>query len=79
MMNVRNFEIHDVTASPQKFAVATAKTLKLELPNIHNLLLLYNPRVYFFAFPTAMSNVQEDCRLQCDLNDDDCDDIASQS
>jgi hypothetical protein len=38
-MNVRNFEIHEVDTPPQKIEVATAKTLKLEVSNIHNLLL----------------------------------------
>jgi hypothetical protein len=37
-MNVRTFEIHDVAVATSKFEVATAKTLKFELSNIHNLL-----------------------------------------
>ena len=40
-MNVRNFEIHDAAKYPQKFKVATAKALKLELSNIHIMSLHY--------------------------------------
>jgi hypothetical protein len=47
-MNVRNFEIHEVDMSHQKLEVATsnevatAKTFKLKVSNIHNVLLQYN-------------------------------------
>jgi hypothetical protein len=41
VMNVQKFEIHDVTVATTKFEVATAKIFKLELSNIHSLLLQY--------------------------------------
>jgi hypothetical protein len=38
-MNVRNFEIHDVVVVNKKFGLATTKTFKIEVLNIHNLLI----------------------------------------
>ena len=74
-MNVRNSRIQDAAMLPQKFEVAKAKSLKLELLKGRNLAVysgqsLYGFHAVFIIFPTTMSNTQEDCHQQLDLADD---------